>query len=137
MVFILPVLFLLIVIGLRFQKNKPSETIKIDKTYTLTIRGIFIVLIVLCSYFTVWINNGGSLNRFDVPMEHFLLDFGQLLYVPFFFYSGFGIFETYRTQGKEYARKIPLQQILRHFLSYFIAWILFSITALALKSPFS
>ncbi len=137
MVFILPVLFLLIVLGLRLQKNKTSEPIKIDKSYTLTIRGIFIVLIVLCSYFTAWINSGGSLNRFDVPMERFLLDFGQLIYVPFFFYSGFGIFETYRTQGKEYARKIPLQQMLRHFLSYFIAWILFSVTALALKSPYS
>ena len=137
MVFILPVLIILLLIGLRFQKCKVSEPIPIDKTYTLTIRGIFIVLIVLCSYFAVWINSGGSLNRFDVPMEHFLNDFGQLIYVPFFFYSGFGIFETYRTQGKEYARRIPLQQILRHFLSYFIAWILFSVTALALKSQFS
>ena len=137
MVFILPVLFLLIFIGIRFKKTKKNEVIELKKDYTSTVRGIFIVLIVLCSYFSTWLNSGGSLNKFDVPMEDFLLNFGQLIFVPFFFYSGFGIFETYRNQGREYARRIPLQQMLRHFLSYFIGWIFFCVTALALKSPYT
>ena len=135
MVFILPVIALLIILGFRFQKGDIKDNTYLVRDHTLAIRGIFILLIVLTTY--ILSIPSDSLNRFDTPMISFLTKFGQLLFVPFFFYSGFGIFETFKTQGKKYALRIPLQQILRHFISYFIAWIFFSVTALALKSNFS
>ena len=135
MVFVLPVIFLIILVGLRFQSRKNEENTYLQKNSTLTIRGVFILLIVICSY--VGAISSSSLNQFDVPMVNFVARFGDMMFVPFFFYSGYGIFKTYLTEGKQYARRIPLQQILRHFLSYFIAWALFAITALALESPFS
>ncbi len=141
MVFILPALLVLSLIGIRFQKCNAAQNTYMSKDSSNSIRGIFIILI-FCATFL-----GGSafsgfvpqsqMNMFDTPMKTFFGNFEQLLYVPFFFYSGFGIFETYKNLGKQYARKIPLQQILRHFLSYFVAWIFFAITALALKANYS
>ena len=136
MVFLLPILFIISIIGVRLQKCNSQENTYISKDSSNGIRGIFIVLI-FCATF---LNNFASkdpMNMFDRPMQSFFNNFEQLLYVPFFFYSGFGIFETYKKLGKQYAKRIPLQQILRHFISYFIAWVLFAVTALALHSDYS
>ena len=121
--------------GLRLQKKNIKESTYLQKDHTLTIRGVFILLIVISSY--VGAIATSSLNKFDIPLVNFVARFGEMMFVPFFFYSGYGIFKTYITEGKEYARRIPLQQILRHFLSYFIAWIFFAVTALATEAPFS
>ena len=135
MIFALPLLFIFVLAGLRFQKKGKDENTYLQKDSTLTIRGVFIILIVLATYVGT-IAGSSSLNQFDVPMVGLVSRFGQMMFVPFFFYSGFGIFKTYKTEGKEYARRIPLQQVLRHFLSYFIAWIFFAVTALALETPY-
>ena len=142
MVFLLPALLVLSLIGIRFQKCNAHQNTYMSKDSSNSIRGIFIILI-FCSTFLLGGDNiaqfvpNSQMNMFDTPMKTFFGNFEQLLYVPFFFYSGFGIFETYKNLGKEYAKKIPLQQILRHFISYFIAWTFFAITALALKAPYS
>lgn len=133
MVFILPVLFILSLIGIKFQKSNPEENTYLTKDSTNAIRGIFIVLI----FTSTFIGSMTAINQFDGPMIYFKQNYEQLLYVPFFFYSGYGIFETFKNHGKAYARRIPLQQILRHFISYFISWILLSMTALALHSDYS
>lgn len=140
MVFLLPALFVLSLFGIRFQKCNSKENTYLQKDSTNAIRGIFIILIFCCTFLGGAIHGfvpQSQMNMFDTPMKTFFSEFEQLLYVPLFFYSGFGIFETFKNYGKEYARKIPLQQSLRHFLSYFVAWILFAITALALKSNYS
>lgn len=121
--------------GLRLQKKNIKESTYLQKDHTLTIRGVFILLIVISSY--VGAIATSSLNKFDIPLVNFVARFGEMMFVPFFFYSGYGIFKTYITEGKEYARRIPLQQILRHYLSYFIAWIFFAVTALATEAPYS
>ncbi len=144
MVFIVLALVLLSFIGVRFQKVNAAENTYLNKSTTNCIRGFFILLIIICGLLNVI--PAGTLNKFDTPLkilslggtvQGLSLSLGGLLFVPFFFYSGFGIFETYKNQGKEYARKIPLQQILRHYLSYFIAWVFFAITALAMKYNYS
>ena len=144
MVFIVPALIVIAFLGVRFQKPKPEENTYLNKSTSYSIRGFFIVLIVATGILKLI--EPGTLNRFDAPLTIFSLgttsdqlsiSLGGLLFAPFFFYSGYGIYQTFKERGKEYARKIPLQQILRHYLSYFIAWILFAITALALKSPYS
>ena len=141
MVFILPALLILSLIGIRFQKCNSQENTYVSKETSNSIRGIFIILIFCATFLGGGTISGfvpqGEINLFDKPMQSFFQQFEQLLYVPFFFYSGFGIFETYKNKGKKYAKRIPLQQILRHFISYFIAWIFFAVTALALKSNFS
>ena len=136
MVFILPILFIISLFGIRLQKCNSQENTYVSKDGSNAIRGIFIVLIFLAAFLNNFVNKD-PLNMFDKPMVSFFNNFEQLLYVPFFFYSGFGIFETYKKLGKQYARRIPLQQILRHFISYFIAWVFFAVTALALHSDYS
>ena len=136
MVFILPILFIISLFGIRLQKCNSQENTYLNKDSSNAIRGIFIVLIFCATFMTSHFTKDTA-NMFDRPMLSFISEYEQLLYVPFFFYSGFGIFETYKNLGKQYARKIPLQQILRHFVSYFIAWVLFAITALALHSQYS
>ena len=140
MVFILPILFIISLFGIRLQKCNSEENTYMSKDSSNAIRGIFIILIFCATFlggtFTGFASKD-SMNMFDTPMLSFFSNFEQLLYVPFFFYSGFGIFETYKNLGKEYAKKIPLQQILRHFISYFVAWVFFAITALALHSNYS
>lgn len=138
MVFIVPVLVLISLIGIRFQKNNSTDNTYLSKQTTNCVRGFFIILIVAVGFLNLI--PASSINNFDAPLSILSLggmSFGGLLFVPFFFYSGYGIFETYKEKGKKYARRIPLQQILRHYLSYFIAWIFFAIAALALKSPYS
>ena len=144
MVFIVPALIVLTFIGIRFQKNNPEENTYLNKNTTNCIRGFFIILIVAASLLS-FIPRGSG-NMFDEPLrilslggtiEGSTLSLGGLLFTPFFFYSGYGIFETFKNNGREYARRIPLQQILRHYLSYFIAWVLFAITALAMKYNYS
>ena len=144
MVLIVPALVILSLIGIRFQKNNPTDNTYLSKNTTNCIRGFFIILIVAAGFLNII--PASSLNAFDQPLKIVALGgtvpgttlkLGGLLFVPFFFYSGFGIFETFKNKGKEYARKIPLQQILRHYLSYFVAWVLFAIAALALKSNYS
>lgn len=135
MVFILPVVFILSLIGIRFQKCNAKENTYLTKNSTNAIRGIFIILIAMA----LFLRNvsGTTYSQFDTPLFSFSSDYVQLLFVPFFFFSGYGIFETFKDLGKSYARRIPLQQILRHYLSYFISWILFAVTALALESNYS
>ena len=133
MVLILPVLLILSLIGVRLQKSNPSQNTYLTKDNSNAIRGIFIILI----FTSTFIATMSSFNKLDGPMVYFVKNYEQLLYVPFFFYSGYGIFETFKIHGKAYARKIPLQQILRHFISYFISWILLAMTALALHSNYS
>ena len=133
MVFVLPALLILSLIGIKLQKCNSKENKYLTKDSSNAIRGIFIVLI----FTSTFIGTMSSINAFDGPMVYFVKNYEQLLYVPFFFFSGFGIFETFKNNGREYARKIPLQQILRHFIAYFISWILFAMTALALHSQYS
>ena len=144
MVFIVPALIIVALIGVRFQKANANENNYLSKNTTNSIRGFFIVLIVATGILKLI--DQSTLNQFDTPLMIFSLgstpyqtslSLGGLLFAPFFFYSGYGIFQTFKERGKEYARKIPLQQILRHYLSYFIVWILYAITALALESPFT
>lgn len=144
MVFIVPALIAISFIGIRFQKSNPEENNYLSKATTNSIRGFFIVLIVATGILKLI--DPSTLNQFDIPLTIFslgstpyqtTLSLGGLLFAPFFFYSGYGIFQNYKERGKQYARKIPLQQILRHYLSYFIAWILYAITALALEAPYS
>ena len=136
MVFLLPILFVISLFGVRLQKCNSQENTYLSKDSSNAMRGIFIILIFCATFMTSHFTKD-TVNMFDKPMLSFFSNFEQLLYVPFFFYSGFGIFETYKNLGKQYAKKIPLQQVLRHFISYFIAWVLFAITALALHSNYS
>lgn len=133
MVFVLPAILVLSLIGIRFQKCNSKDNTYLTKDNSNAIRGIFIILI----FTSTFIGSMTAINAVDAPMVYFVHNYEQLLYVPFFFYSGYGIFETFKNNGKEYARKIPLQQILRHFIAYFISWILLAMTALALHSNYS
>ena len=144
MVLIVPALLVLSFIGIRFQKPNSKENNYLSKSTTNSIRGFFIVLIVAAGILNLLDRN--TLNQLDYPLSLFCLDssnpwfsfsLGGLLFAPFFFYSGYGIFQTFKERGKEYARRIPLQQILRHYISYFLVWILYAITALALGSQFT
>lgn len=137
MLFVLPVIALLLIFGIRLQKPEDRSSVYLEKVSTFPVRGIFIILIVMASYMSTL--GPGALNDFDRPLYNLfgLYGYGQLLYAPLFFYSGYGIFQKFITKGKKYAQHIPLQQILRHYLSFFIVWIIFVIINLAYKSNYS
>ena len=137
MLFVLPVIAVLLIVGIRLQKPETRTSIYMEKECTFPLRGIFILLIVMSSYMATL--GPGALNDFDRPLYNIfgLYGYGQLLYAPLFFYSGFGLFQRFVLRGKKYAQNIPLQQILRHYLSFFIVWIIFVIVNLAYKSNYS
>ena len=137
MLFVLPVIAVLLLVGMRLQKKETRRAIYLEKESTFPIRGVFILLIVMASYMATL--GPSALNDFDRPLYNLfsLYGYGQLLYAPLFFYSGYGIFQTFKNKGKKYAQNIPLQQILRHYLSFFIVWIIFVIANLAFKSDYS
>lgn len=50
---------------------------------------------------------------------------GQLIVVPFLFYSGFGVMESIRAKGHSYVRRIPVDRALKTLLHFDAAVLLF------------
>ena len=50
---------------------------------------------------------------------------GQLIVVPFLFYSGFGVMESIRAKGQSYVRRIPVDRALKTLLHFDAAVLLF------------
>ncbi len=113
--------------GIKFRgKNGFDDYMSPAKTGS--IKGIF-VIIVLFSHIRQYIAYDPS--PFNAPFQHFLWEVGQLMVVAFLFYSGYGI--TLGLKKKEgYAKTLPKSRILKVFIHFDIAVILFWITGLAL-----
>lgn len=91
------------------------------------IKGIFILL-VFVSHFVQYVMLGGVWDAPYFEVRRFL---GQMVVVPFLFYSGYGMAESIRAKGISYVRRMPVHRICKVLFQFGIAVILFLILQFA------
>lgn len=99
----------------RFQENYVS------KNQTSAINGLF-TLLIFWSHVSTYIKLDGSL---DAPYSTFKSYMLQLVVVPFFFYSGYGIMESIKERGTDYVKSIPSNRFLKVLLHFDLAVLLY------------
>lgn len=105
--------------------SKPKEFNRdyISKETSNAVKGVF-VFIVFCSHF------GGYIQSYRFKMA-------QLMVVMFFFYSGYGIYESVKRRGTDYIKQFPKNRFLKVWLHLSCALVPYIILSLALGKPFS
>ena len=96
---------------------------------TTNINGIFVFLIFL-SHFTSYIDSNVLYSNIYLDIRNFL---GQLVVVTFLFFSGYGMFESYKRLGNTYIDKIP-KRFLRLLFKFDMAIILYLLLSLILQN---
>lgn len=134
MFFIIVGLIVMSFVGIKPQPKNHANTF-LDRDVTLSICGIF-AIVIFCSHFLSYIDKS-SLNAFDKPLLFLTSSLGQLMVAPFLFYSGFGVFESFKSKGESYTKLMPKNRLFKVYLSFFISVILFAIVAMVLKSEYS
>ncbi len=71
------------------------------------IKGIF-VLLIFASHFIPYVELNGPLHEFYFWVRRFL---GQLVVVPFLFYSGYGLSLSFNRKGRLYMQEFPIRRI--------------------------
>lgn len=102
---------------------KSFKTDYLSADSTLGIKGICILL-VFFSHFVAYIDlsNPTMANLPYLKIRGFL---GQMIVVPFLFYSGFGIAESIRKKGQRYVKQMPYKRILMVLFQFDVAIVLF------------
>ncbi len=113
------VIFLATLIGavlLDSKTAKPGEFFPdyMAKETTGAVNGLFTLLVFL-SHASSYLSLDGPV---DAPYLSFRNYLGQLIVVPFLFYSGYGILESIKSKGMPYVKAIPF----RAFSGYFFTW---------------
>lgn len=116
--------FVILLAGLLFSSvelSRDNHEFAFSKNQTQTIKGIFVITIFFshfCSYvvFDKW---------FDIPMREYCRWLGQLMVVPFLFYSGYGIFESVKKRGASYVSSFPKKRIIKTLIHFDLAVLLF------------
>ena len=67
----------------------------------------------------------------DTSLNYPLLLLGHWAVVLFMFMSGFGLYESYKTKGREYIKKFPRNRILTFFIMYVFFVVIYTIYELA------
>lgn len=121
MIVVLSLVTFLAVVSLKISKD--NSACALSKEQTQTIKGIFVITIFFshfCSYvvFDKWL---------DMPMKTYCSWLGQLMVVPFLFYSGYGIFESVKKKGMGYISSFPKKRIIKTLVHFDLAIILFLI----------
>lgn len=101
---------------------------------TTCINGIFVILVFLshfCQYIDV-----SSLPYFR-PYLFLRAHLGQLIVAPFLFYSGYGIMEQIKNKGTEYVDDIPRKRMIRIWLHFALAVLLFLFVDLLIGEYYS
>ena len=98
---ILPVLVLALY-GVKFT-GKGIRPDYISRESTQAVKGIFVLLVFLRHYKSC-VSLTGALDRPFLKLNNWL---GQLIVVLFFFYSGYGVYTSYRKKGVDYTKAIP------------------------------
>ncbi len=119
-------IFVIIMLLVIFTGFKATGENQFNKDYisykqTNAINGIF-VLLVFFSHACAYATYNGVL---DGPYQALRGHLGQMIVVPFLFYSGYGIMESIKKKGTDYIKQIPGKRFLRVFYHYDIAVFLF------------
>jgi len=97
------------------------------------IKGIFLLL-VLISHFVQYVNLNGV---WDAPYFEVRRYLGQMVVVPFLFYSGYGIAESIRKKGVDYVKSMPAKRILKVLFQFAIAVLCFLVLRYAMGSRYA
>ena len=110
----------------------------LSKEKTNSIKGIFILLIVLIHSNQYIISNGyGFTNLGDGFYLWFFGHMSQLVVAMFLFYSGYGVSESFKMKGYAYAKSIPVHRILATLLNFDVAVVVFIVVCFLLSKPLS
>lgn len=121
------VLVLATIIGVTiFRTWQNRQTLKWQENYlsiatSQTVKGFFVILIFL-SHFNSYVL---YTDPIDLPLADFCKFFGQLIVAPFFFYSGYGVYESIKKKGNDYIRSFPKRRILKTLYHFDLAILLF------------
>lgn len=120
-----PILLMLIAFSaydcLRSPKKSLSSPNYLDIPVCQTIKGFFVILIFF-SHFNSYVHYDAPL---DLPLLYFCDFWGQLIVAPFFFYSGYGVYESIKKKGTNYINSFPKKRILKTLLHFDFALVLF------------
>ena len=100
---------------------------------TTCINGIFVILVFL-SHFCQYVDTS-SMPYFQ-PYLFLRSHLGQLIVAPFLFYSGYGIMEQIKTKGNRYVNDIPRKRIIKTWLHFALAIVLFLLVDLFIEAHY-
>ena len=115
---------------------RPSKDVLLSSyisiSQTQTIKGFFVITVFFshfCSYVSldIWYDSVVRVCRY----------LGQLMVVPFLFYSGYGIFESVKKKKENYIKQFPKKRILKVLLHFDLAVLLFLVLDALINQPVS
>lgn len=98
-----------------------------SREQTQRINAVFVFLI-LMSHFVTYVDLDHTYSEFYLYVRNFLK---QLVVVTFLFFSGYGMFESFKKKGEKYVSTVPIR-FLKLFVRFDIAVILFYIVSLCI-----
>lgn len=119
------VLFCFMLIGMKVSHSGFYEDF-LGRRQTNAVKGLFIWMVFL-SHALLNVSSSGfqPLSAFDVAGFNLRSELGQLIIVPFLFYSGFGVKESIKNKGKEYIDRFPRRRLLTTLLNFDVAVLYF------------
>lgn len=132
MIYTLIFLFLLVVYGIRFDREKAYGSY-LSRERTDSIKGIFI-LMVFFSHIKDYIVKAGYeySGQGDEVFQYFFSFIGQLMVVMFLFYSGYGVMESIRKKGEAYVVAMPRHRVAGTLINFDVAVLIFLVVDLLL-----
>ena len=125
------ILFLIAVLGVFFIGSRRTLRGSFDNPWSKdaiqALKGVFILL-VFVSHFVQYVKLNGAL---DVPYLAFRRYFGQLVVVPFLFFSGYGVVASVASKGRDYVRAMPVNRMTRIAFEFSVAVIVYLLVLLA------
>jgi len=127
LIVLIAALVIITLIGIRFSRFHEDY---MGVPQTTAIKGFFAVVI-LFSHMASYLNMTETFQ--DRLFASVMWSIGQLMVTLFFFYSGFGIMESYRKKGTSYYRSFIRTRLLKVLLHFDLAVLLFAVVNLILK----
>ena len=117
-------------------RTNEAGDLALSKDQTTMIKGIF-VLLVFASHISQYLDVSQSS---DLMMRGYLTirnRVGQLVVVPFLFYSGYGVRCAIKQKGNDYIRTFPKQRVLKTYIHSVLVILLFLLTQLIMGKQYS
>ena len=126
-------LFILILIlwGIKIKENDDY----ISKERCNSIKGIFILLIVLTHSMQYISGSGYGYGGMDMIVTFIRYRMGQMVVVMFLFYSGYGVSLSIRNKGETYVNGMPKRRLLTTLLNFDVAVLAFVVLNLIIAKP--
>ena len=130
---ILYLIFILILIlwGIKFKDNDDY----ISKERCNSIKGIFILLIILTHSMQYIGKSGYEFEGIDRTVSMFRNVIGQMVVVMFLFYSGYGVSLSVKKKGNSYVKSIPRRRLLSTLLNFDVAVMAYVVLNLLISKP--